>query len=249
MCLAGDPESSSRPWGTGSWRRSASSWATGSSPHDLRHRAAQAEADRRVTDSAGTGHHDATSPRCCRWSRAVGGLAALTRYADAAVAAGDQRGRRELMADRLVELVTGQATADGGTGPGARWWSRTGPCSGSTSDAATVRGGGPIPAEIAASSLETRRRSAAGRPASGSTPHPRTGQLVGMVSRSTPVPRRGLGRPDRAPGDADRCRHAVLRRPDPRSSTTPRLAATRRWPTRPARSTGSVASRTTGCPR
>jgi hypothetical protein len=45
-------------------------------------------------------------------TQGVGVLAALTRAADSARVAGDARGRGQVMADTLVERVTGQAAAD-----------------------------------------------------------------------------------------------------------------------------------------
>jgi hypothetical protein len=42
----------------------------------------------------------------------VAAYSALRRAADTARAAGDERGRGQVMADRLVERLTGQATAD-----------------------------------------------------------------------------------------------------------------------------------------
>jgi hypothetical protein len=45
-------------------------------------------------------------------AQGVASYAALTRHADALIAAGDPRSRGQIMADTLVERLTGQATAD-----------------------------------------------------------------------------------------------------------------------------------------
>ncbi|HEU5001112.1 MAG TPA: DUF222 domain-containing protein [Lapillicoccus sp.] len=75
-------------------------------------RAAYAERERRVTLRP--------APDTMCWltallpaTQGVGVLAALTQAADAARAAGDTRGRGQVMADTLVERVTGQASAAG----------------------------------------------------------------------------------------------------------------------------------------
>jgi hypothetical protein len=74
-------------------------------------RAAYAENERRVTLRP--------APDTMCWltallpaAQGVGVLAALTRAADSARASGDVRGTGPLMADALVERITGQATAD-----------------------------------------------------------------------------------------------------------------------------------------
>ena len=114
---------------------------------------------RAITRAAG-GRHVSLRPAPdgqCRFNatlplaQGVAAYAALCRAADAARAAGDERGRGQVMADELVTRVTGQIRADAvplrvdlviteqallGTGPGA--------------DApATVSGHGPIPAPYA----------------------------------------------------------------------------------------------------
>ena len=48
----------------------------------------------------------------------VATYAALNKDADTKIAAGDPRTRGQIMADTLVERVTGQATADAGAGRG-----------------------------------------------------------------------------------------------------------------------------------
>ena len=74
-------------------------------------RAAKAEADRRVTLRPAPdtmAYLTALLPV----AQAVAAHAALTAAADTARAAGDERGKGQVMADTLVERVTGQATAD-----------------------------------------------------------------------------------------------------------------------------------------
>ena len=61
--------------------------------------------------AAGTGH-DVLAHRAAAGDQGVGVLAALTRAVDSARVAGDARGRGQVMADTLVERVTGQAVAD-----------------------------------------------------------------------------------------------------------------------------------------
>jgi len=45
-------------------------------------------------------------------AQGVAGYAALSRHADTNIATGDARGRGQVMADTLVERVTGQSTAE-----------------------------------------------------------------------------------------------------------------------------------------
>jgi hypothetical protein len=74
-------------------------------------RSRKAESDRRVTSRP--------APDTMAWvsallpvAQGVAVIAALKRYADSRVAAGDPRTRGQLMADALVERITGQATAE-----------------------------------------------------------------------------------------------------------------------------------------
>jgi hypothetical protein len=79
-------------------------------PASILARSSQAEEDRRVTSKP--------APDTMMWLRAllpvvegVAAMAALNKAADAARAAGDQRSRAQIMADTLVERLTGQANA------------------------------------------------------------------------------------------------------------------------------------------
>ena len=80
-------------------------------PHAVTRRASKAADDRRVSLRP--------APDAMTWLGAllpapqgVAAYAALTRAADTARAAGDERGRGQVMADTLVERLTGQATAE-----------------------------------------------------------------------------------------------------------------------------------------
>jgi hypothetical protein len=131
-------------------------------------------------------------------AQGVAAYAALIRDADSRISQGDQRGRGQLMADTLVERVTGQTEAidvpveinlimaadtllqpDGAEG----------------TEPAHLDGYGPLPAALA--------RDLALGPASGSAPrwirrlftHPDSGQLIAMETRRrdfTPAQRRFL---------------------------------------------------------
>ncbi len=80
-------------------------------PHAVTRRVSKAAADRRVSLRP--------APDAMTWLGAllptregVAAYTALTRAADTARAGGDERGRGQVMADTLVERLTGQATAD-----------------------------------------------------------------------------------------------------------------------------------------
>jgi hypothetical protein len=77
-------------------------------PHAVTDRAARAHADRRVTLRPAPDAMAALSPLLPAAQR-VAVYAALTRHADTLRAQGDGRGRGQIMADTLVERVTGQS--------------------------------------------------------------------------------------------------------------------------------------------
>ena len=163
-------------------------------PHGYVARAKAAESDRRVGVRP--------APDCMSRfiglgpvAQGVAMYAALNSSADAAIAAGDPRGRGQIMYDTLVERITGQATADAvpvevnllmtdqavtNSGPGAN-------------EPAVLDGYGPLPARLGrdlvldheAAPVWLRRLYTA----------PRTGALVAMESRRrefTPAQRRFL---------------------------------------------------------
>jgi hypothetical protein len=111
----------------------------------------------------------------------VGVLAALRREADAAVAAGDPRGRGQLMADTLVARVTGAAPADATTTVVNLVVSDQ-VLAGADESGGWVQGYGPVPSvlarELAADAALLRRLYA----------NPGTGQLVAMESRARIFP-------------------------------------------------------------
>jgi hypothetical protein len=78
----------------------------------------------------------------------VAAYAALHRTADAAIAAGDGRGRGQIMADALVERLTGQATADAVSAEIGLVMTDAALFGGDDS-AADMTGYGPIPVELA----------------------------------------------------------------------------------------------------
>ena len=176
--------------------------------------------------------------------------ATLSRIADQARTAGDPRSRGQVMADTLVERITGQATA-AAVPVTVNLVISDQALLGDDHEPAWLQGYGPIPADtIDPQTLTALRRLYA---------TPATGALVGMESVAREFPA-GLARlidlRDRT------CRTAVLRRPDPPPrprhrppprrrndpgqrprplralqphQTSPRLASqTRHRPTRPA---------------
>ncbi|HEX6197333.1 MAG TPA: hypothetical protein VFZ37_15570, partial [Jiangellaceae bacterium] len=78
----------------------------------------------------------------------VAAWAALRRHADSIVAAGDERTRDQIMADTLVERLTGQATADSVDAEIALIMTEGALFDGDTEPAELV-GYGPIPAATA----------------------------------------------------------------------------------------------------
>ncbi|NDL56256.1 HNH endonuclease [Phytoactinopolyspora mesophila] len=86
----------------------------------------------------------------------VAAYAALRRHADTLVAAGDARSRQQIMADTLVERVTGQATADAVTAEIGLVMTDASLLFGDN-EPAQVTDYGPIPAETARTLLEQAR--------------------------------------------------------------------------------------------
>ncbi len=120
-------------------------------------------------------------------AQGVAAYAALVKNADSARATGDPRGRGQLMADTLVERLTGQASApDVPVELNLVMTDRT--LLASDSEPAVLQGYGPIPAEVA-------RGLAAASVVGGSRTwvrrlytHPESGQLVAMDSRARLFP-------------------------------------------------------------
>ena len=154
-------------------------------PQSFVKRAAAAAEDRRVTARPAPD----TMMRLTALLPVVQGVttyAALHKWAVAQNAAGDPRPLNQLMADRLVELVTGQAAADQ-TPVRADVQIADTTLVGMDDEPGWVSGYGPIPADVARHlirlahlhGLATLRRLYT---------HPKTGRLVAMESRSTAFP-------------------------------------------------------------
>lgn len=153
-------------------------------PHGFVARRAKAETERRVwlrPAPEAMVHLTALLPV----AQGVAAYAALTKAADTTTAVGDERGRGQIMADTLVERLTGQATATDvpiAVNLIMTDESLLNPAGEAGSEPAHVDGYGPIPAEAA-------RQLITGP--SNSTPmwlrrlfrHPTSGQLVTMESK------------------------------------------------------------------
>jgi hypothetical protein len=121
-------------------------------PHSFVKRAAQAAQDRRVTSRPAPD----TMTRVTALLPVVQGVsvyAALHRWAISQNVAGDPRSMGQLMADRLVELVTGQATADQVAITANVLLADT-TLLGMDEEPAWVRGYGPVPADVARHLIE-----------------------------------------------------------------------------------------------
>lgn len=120
-------------------------------------------------------------------AQGVSCLKSLKEAADSARAGGDGRSRGQVMADTLVERVTGQATA-GAVGVGVLLVMSEDSLLHNDSEPAVVPGFGPVPASLA--------RELVARAADADTASwlrrlyqkPRTGELVGLDSRSRRFP-------------------------------------------------------------
>ncbi len=180
-------------------------------PHALTDRAARAHSERRVT------LRPAPDTMACLSGllpavQGVAVYAALTRHADTLRSDGDARSRGQIMADTLVERVTGQTTATAvpvevhlvmtdttllGTGTDHTGTACTGisrPAdrpAGRVDVPAQLEGYGPLPAPVGAGLAPRHRRARCG--CVGSTPAPRPGSW----SRWTPD---AAGSPDSSAG-------------------------------------------------
>jgi hypothetical protein len=152
-------------------------------PHGYLARQANAEKDRRVTLRPAPDAMTILSG-LLPVAQGVAVIAALGRSADSLRSEGDERSRGQIMADTLVERVTGQATA---SAPGVEvklvmtdqtlWNYGEG-----SHEPAQVQGFGPIPADLARRIARTSVE-AAGLWLRRLYTHPDTGRLVAMESR------------------------------------------------------------------
>jgi len=158
-------------------------------PHAVVDRAARAERERTVTIRP--------APDCMTYltallpmAQGVSVYAALTR---AAAGCGDGRGRGQVMADTLVERVTGRAAATAVPVAVNLVLSDESLLAGSNTPA-SVPGYGPIPAAVARQLISAAARDPKSRASLRRLyQHPRSGALVGMESRSRLFPA-GLAR-------------------------------------------------------
>jgi len=158
-------------------------------PHAVVDRAARAERERTVTIRP--------APDCMTYltallpmAQGVSAYAALKRAADTC---GDGRGRGQVMADTLIERITGRVAADPTPIAVNLVISDETLLAGSNAPA-TVPGYGPIPAEVARQLISAAARDPKSRASLRRLyQHPRSGALVAMESRSRSFPR-GLAR-------------------------------------------------------
>jgi hypothetical protein len=164
-------------------------------PHGFVARARAADADRRVSLRPAPDTMARLSA-LLPVAQGVAAYAALTRAADTATADGDPRGRGQLMADTLVERLTGQhAAADVPVAVNLLITDRT--LLGNGDEPAEVDGHGPIPAGLA---RHLALRGNAPRTIRRLFTAPPTGQLIAMESRArefTPAQRDYLRLRDR----------------------------------------------------
>jgi hypothetical protein len=184
LAIAGDPE-----WlatlGNKELEAEVNKLAYRFDPSSFVERAARATADRRVTSRP--------APDTMMFLNLllpvvqdVASYAALRRYATAARNAGDPRSIGQLMADRAVELLTGQATADAVPITVDVMIPDTSML-GIDDDPATVPGYGPIPAAIAVALLLTAQEQGLAMLRRLYT-HPKHGRLVAMESVAQEFP-------------------------------------------------------------
>lgn len=120
-------------------------------------------------------------------AQGVAAYAALTRVSDSARAGGDPRGRGQIMADTLVERLTGQSTA-GDVPVRVNLVVSDAILFGADEGAAHLMGHGPVPAELARDMVSRSRRA----PLRRLYARPAAGELVAMDSASRVFPK-GLG--------------------------------------------------------
>jgi hypothetical protein len=184
LAIAGDPE-----WlatlGNKELEAEVNKLAYRFDPRSFVDRAAKAQADRRVTSRP--------APDTMMFLnlllpvvQGVASYAALTRWATAARNAGDPRSMGQLMADRAVELLTGQATADAVPVTVDVMIPDTSML-GVDDDPAIVPGYGPIPAAIAVALLLTAQEQGLAMLRRLYT-HPKHGRLVAMESVAQEFP-------------------------------------------------------------
>ncbi|WP_460715059.1 13E12 repeat family protein [Nocardioides dilutus] len=184
LAIAGDPE-----WlatlGNKQLEAEVDKLAYRLDPKSFVERAAKAVADRRVTSRP--------APDTMMFLnlllpvvQGVASYAALQRYATAARAAGDPRSMGQLMADRAVELLTGQATADAVPVTVDVMIPDTSML-GIDDDPAIVPGYNPIPAAIAVALLLTAQEQGLATLRRLYT-HPKHGRLVAMESVAQEFP-------------------------------------------------------------
>ena len=152
----------------------------------VRDRAVNAEADRRVTIRPAPGRHDVCDRAAAGGPKGAGVYAALNRAANTTV---DHRSRGAVMADTLVERVTGRPA--GTPEPVAvNLVISDETLLGGDNTPAVVEGYGPIPASVARSLVDAavtddRSRATLRR----LYRHPKSGALVAMESQSRCFPR------------------------------------------------------------
>lgn len=155
-------------------------------PEAVVRRAARAEADRRVT----TRPVPDTMARLSALlpvAQGVAAHAALSKAADEARAAGDPRTRGQVMADTLVERLTGQSCA-GDVTVGVRLVMTERSLLGGDEEPAVIPGYGPVPA-AKARDLVRQATERAGRVwLRRLFTHPSTGELIAMDARSRCFP-------------------------------------------------------------
>jgi hypothetical protein len=184
LAIAGDPE-----WLSGLGNREleveVNKLAYRFDPRSFVERAAKANEDRRVTSRPAPDtmmYLNALLPVV----RGVAAYAALYKWAVAARTAGDPRSLGQLMADRLVELVTGQATAEA-VPVSVDVMIPDSSMLGIDDEPAVVPGYGPIPATVAIALLLTAQEQGLAMLRRLYT-HPTNGRLVAMESGAQEFP-------------------------------------------------------------